>query len=198
MKCPNCNTENRDNAMFCRNCGNILEENTISIREQFPEYDFIPTTMKKVNSRSYWWVKIVMLLVLLITIIVVSITLIMFGTDGFSYYPWLDPGHRTQFYIGCFCLIPAIFVVFSIKRIYCKNTQIDVSSIVDYIEGRKESSIYKFVVKDSKFGLYNLKTMSFQIPCEFDYLSWLTTNKILKASIDGRQYEIDINGNKLK
>ena len=48
MKCPNCDTENPDNAKFCKTCGINLQENHI-FEENEEEKTHTPTVETNVN-----------------------------------------------------------------------------------------------------------------------------------------------------
>mgnify|MGYP003300477395 CR=1 FL=1 len=67
MKCPNCDTENPDNAKFCRTCGinlqegNTFEENEVEEKIHTPTVDnnvnYHQNKTNNGNSRrsSDWW-----------------------------------------------------------------------------------------------------------------------------------------------
>lgn len=189
MKCPNCNTENRDGAKFCRNCGKELVSNEQSIREKYPEYSFELTTVTKMKTNSSWTVLVVIIFILFAFSIILTVNafaqdLVVFATD--IKVAWL------------FLTLAMVFLILLIK-VYGKVKKIDLSSQFDYFENGKQcSSTYKFVIKDSKFGLFCVRTRSLQIPCDYDYLKWKVKDKILMATMNGNHFEIDINGNKLK
>lgn len=191
MKCPNCGVENHEGAKFCRNCGCSLGDNRITIRKRFPQYDFLPTTRKRIHRQpSYIYFIILLLLAFFLMYLISGAFLLFFSSDEMIHH---DGG------VFLFCIVigtpPAVMLM---KRLYKKTFNIDLSSMFDYIENRTESAKYRFVVKDSKFGLFNLRRMTIQIPCEYDCLSWITKDEILNATSGDHLFEIDINGNRLK
>ena len=195
MKCPNCNTENRDGAKFCRNCGKELVRNELSIREKYPEYSFEPTSITKVKGSPFWWILIVVLFFFLLIGIYVSFNALIL--DGL-FHVWMEP-ESDEILAGIFATVLSAIDFYILKNVFKKIKGDDISSQYDYIECSNDASHhYRFVIKDSKFGLLNVKTKKEQIPCDFDYLKWKIKDKILMATMNGSQYEIDINGNKLK
>jgi len=79
MKCPNCDTENLDEAKFCRTCGiNLQEENTFEENGR-EEQTYVPTVDNNVNynqqnntntgnsgGSSDWWLCCVCLVAIFI------------------------------------------------------------------------------------------------------------------------------------
>lgn len=174
MKCEHCNTENREGAKFCRNCGEELVPNEISIREKYPEYSFEPTTVYKIKRSSD---RVFFFFVVLLGMTIMSI--IDNNDLGFGFTILLA--------------IPTAFLFYLIIT----SLDINLSSRFDYVEA-SDNKMYRFVIKDSKFGVFNIKSGKLQIPCDYDYLKWKVKDKILMATMNGNHFEIDINGNKLK
>ncbi len=189
MKCRYCDTENFDNAQFCRVCGKPLERKELTLRERYPEYSFEPTSVTKVKGSSSWWILIVILGIALLISLFYTIGLLIEG--GIA-------SDTEEMAIGACCIIPDIIIGVLFKKTYQKTMALDLSSQYNYIEGRHDKTPYRFVIKDSKFGVFNVKTRKIQIPCAYEYLKWKSQDKILLATMDGTTFEIDIFGNRLK
>lgn len=71
------------------------------------------------------------------------------------------------------------------------------TSLFEWIEDQPKKNPYAVVVKSGKFGVFNLNTNKFQIPCEYDYISWQSIKGVLTVTKDSEVYDIDIFGNKL-
>ena len=69
----------------------------------------------------------------------------------------------------------------------------------DYIQSYKSSAEkFVFILKDDKFGVYDVKKFKVRIPPIYDELSWKEQKRLLYATQGGRRYVIDIYGNELK
>lgn len=189
MKCRYCNEENLDGAKFCRVCGKPFEERELTIRDRFPEYSFEPTSVTKIKGSPWWMV--------LVVINCIALLFFLFCTIGNLLYG-ISHEHSEDMVVGAIMLIPDVIFFVILRKIYSKTKAVDVSSQYDYIQGGKASNLYRFVIKDSKFGVINVKTKKSQIPCEYEYLQWKSVNRILLATRDGSTFEIDILGNRLK
>ena len=86
--------------------------------------------------------------------------------------------------------------VFCFKKVhyYGKFTY---TSLFEWIEDQPKKNPYAVVVKSGKFGVFNLNTNKFQIPCEYDCISWQSIKGVLTVTKDSEVYDIDIFGNKL-
>lgn len=187
MKCPKCNIVNDEGAKFCRNCGGELVYKEQSIREKYPEYSFEPTSVTKIKGNSSWKILVVLFSTLIVASIVCMINAFAQDLEVFS----------TGIKIGWLFLISALVFFFLLKKSHNSVKKVDISSQYDFIECRNSASQYRFVVKNSKFGLLNVKTKKAQVQCDYDYLKWTLQDKILTATLNGSQFEIDINGKKL-
>ena len=190
MKCPNCNTENRDGAKFCRNCGKQLVSNEQSIREKYPEYSFEPVSIMTNNGSKRHWICFLFFCVFSIVSMIGLIWIILKSVFDACYIGEV---------IGMSILVVLTVISILYSRIfYHKARNIELLEKYDYIENNETSSPYKFVVNNSKLGLVNLRTKKSQIPCEYDYLKWKSQDKILTATIGRDVFDIDIHGNRLK
>lgn len=174
MKCEHCNTENREGAKFCRNCGKELVFNEISIREKYPEYSLEPTSVYKIKRSSD---TVAIFFVVLLGMTIMSI--IDNNDLGFGFTILLA--------------IPTAYLFYLIIT----SLDINLSSRFDYVEA-SDNKMYRFVIKDSKFGVFNIKSGKLQISCEYDYLKWKSQDKILTATIGRDVFDIDTHGNRLK
>lgn len=51
IKCPKCQLDNMPNTKFCHHCG--YDFSKLSIMDRFPEYNFRPTTVKKLPMKIW-------------------------------------------------------------------------------------------------------------------------------------------------
>ena len=185
MKCPkpDCGVENRDGAKFCRACGSELIKNEVPVMERFPEYSFSPTSITKIKGKSDYFTN-ASLVFFFLTLVFFFADLEMLQEEGVN-------GLTILFFFPVI-----IFLLFAI--LYFKRTSyLDLSSEYDYVETTNNKP-YRFVIKNSKFGVYNIESEKLAIPCEYDYLKWKSQDKILTAAIGNDVFDIDIYGNRLK
>lgn len=67
----------------------------------------------------------------------------------------------------------------------------------DYVQDMEREE-FVFMLKDDKFGVYNVRKAKVQIPTVYDKLGWKEYGQLLHATQGGRQYMMDIYGNELK
>ena len=196
MKCNNCKIENPNGARFCRGCGSVLS-NVRSVMELYPEYSLTPASVFKL--KPYMAFKF---FVILLSIPYVFITICVFIASIINmiyYYTTVD---AIVTICSLFALI--IYYVFLIKTEYLlspnrfrkrKKQLSEYDYIQDYTSRNEQ---YVFIVKNQKFGLYNVMRIKIQLTPDYDFLSWKTKGKILNATKNGRQFLIDIDGNELR
>lgn len=63
---------------------------------------------------------------------------------------------------------------------------------------KKKTPKYVFFIKDNKFGILDVAHYKVYLSARYDYLEWREKKKYLNATLDGRNYIIDIYGNELK
>ena len=56
---------------------------------------------------------------------------------------------------------------------------------------------YAFIVKNGRFGLYDLRKVCTQIPPVYDRLEWKTKDAMLLATKDGERFYVDLQGRRL-
>ena len=67
----------------------------------------------------------------------------------------------------------------------------------DYVQDMEREE-FVFMLKDDKFGVYNVRKAKVQIPTVYDKLGWKEYGQLLHATQGGRRYVMDIYGNELK
>ena len=192
MKCPNpnCGVENRDGAKFCRSCGQLLSNSQIIIVDKYPELSFEPASIKlaAIGERN-WWGYVWGLSILVILSLIGGSTFLISGIDE-KYYP--------NAYAGIIILIIGVIFGLLLRFVYKRAQMKDLLSKYDYIENNQFASQFRFVIKDSKFGLVDYWKKKNLLSCEYDYLKWKSQDKILTATIGRDVFDIDIHGNRLK
>lgn len=188
MKCKRCNTDNDKNNRFCRNCGSPLWEN-LSIPELFPEHNFKPTTVYKLPGEKKWLLPFIILLLLEGFICVMGIACFIIRT-----FEENDPFWGISGIIIAVILFLVILKMlkYSSHRYRKRNLQ----SVADYVETSPAIPGNYIVVKNSKFGLYNITKMQITIPCEHTYLSFLNDATYM-AEKDDIRYRLDMYNNQL-
>lgn len=95
------------------------------------------------------------------------------------------------------------FIFFYTRRSLKRRKTATLKSQADYIQhytysGFFTGKLYRFIVKDGKFGLVDCKRYKVCIPPQYDLLEWRDKNKLLYASLRGQKYIIDISNNVMK
>lgn len=153
-----------------------------SIVDDYPEYEFVPTSLVKSIKNKAW------VLMGIGVVVLVCGTILMCGAD-------LDaPPILT---IICAILLFGLILV-GIGFTYYKKSH-PIEMVADYISknkavGKRKSLV--IFVKSRKFGVLESGTNRIRIPAVYDKLLWRDKN-ILVASSDGMTFLIDIFGNKL-
>ena len=106
----------------------------------------------------------------------------------------IDTATQMSFSTICPTVIALGVLCFKKALYYDKFTY---TSLFEWIEDQPKKNPYAVVVKSGKFGVFNLNTNKFQIPCEYDYISWQSIKGVLTVTKDSEVYDIDIFGNKL-
>ena len=121
---------------------------------------------------------------------------VMFRYWEFFVISWVRMDTATQMSFSTICPTVIALGVFCFKkaRYYDKFTY---TSLFEWIEDQPKKNPYAVVVKSGKFGVFNLNTNKFQIPCEYDYISWQSIKGVLTVTKDSEVYDIDIFGYKL-
>ena len=187
MICKKCKTDNLDNATYCRECGAQLKELTVA--EKYPDYNFVPTSVK-LAGKSPKGGKVAVFALLASIFLCGFLFFLIISISEFRSYP------DSSVIGGIVSVIALVLGVFCFKkaRYYDKFTY---TSLFEWIEDQPKKNPYAVVVKSGKFGVFNLNTNKFQIPCEYDYISWQSIKGVLTVTKDSEVYDIDIFGNKL-
>lgn len=187
MICKKCKTDNLDNATYCRECGAQLKELTVA--EKYPDYNFVPTSVK-LAGKSPKGGKVAGFALLALIFLCGFLFFLIISISEFRRYP------DSSVIGGIVSVIALVLGVFCFKkaRYYDKFTY---TSLFEWIEDQPKKNPYAVVVKSGKFGVFNLNTNKFQIPCEYDYISWQSIKGVLTVTKDSEVYDIDIFGNKL-
>ncbi len=187
ITCNHCGSKNEPGCAYCYNCGKEIDA---TIMDLYPEYHFVPASLKKVPGK-FWSVRLLWLFPL-------------FGIIGailwpsFYYVVFPDWLHICGDEKDLICILFAFIYVYSALLICHKNPKpVFLTAIADYIQDANTSENYLFIVKDKKFGLYNQKKRKIQIEAKYDCLSWKQKDMILSAMKDGKSLTIDINNNAL-
>lgn len=193
MLCQYCNTDNPNDAEYCRTCGKVMRVRTVM--EQFSNLDFVPVTLLNLKSSkgvSFFFLATFFIIGSLMTLLGIAAT--FFENEPFNLVIALP------FFIGCLLIYFIALRCKVLEKAYPNFfLREKLSRKADYIQ--KDFSInegYIFMVKDNKFGLYNSKQYKVQLPAIYDLLSWKIEGQILNAQQKERQYVIDIYGNELK
>lgn len=185
MICKKCKTDNLDNVTYCRECGAQLKELTVA--EKYPDYNFVPSSVK-LAGKSPKGDKVAGFSVLAVWLFLGGLVCVFSWNMDF-------PGDLPLFLT---LLSPILFLLgvlcFKKARYYDKFTY---TSLFEWIEDQPKKNPYAVVVKSGKFGVFNLNTNKFQIPCEYDCISWQSIKGVLTVTKDSEVYDLDIFGNKL-
>ena len=107
--------------------------------------------------------------------------------------------------------IQHVLILLFLQYLFCgyiplskKNVELKV--IADYVQKYSYWGIFrkrktpKFIlfIKDNKFGILDVAHYKVYLPAQYDYLEWREKKKYLNATLNGRKFIIDINGNELK
>ena len=187
IKCKSCNADNIDEARYCRKCGKIIEkasgptqqpqfeqkaENIINL---YPDYGFQPVSLVKIPVKFgvFKWRIISFLLGIFFFVIGINTGVVPLGFMGLGFL--------------------ALFLIL----ILCIKTKPLKQEIAEYIQ--KKGSPIRFIVKDGKFGLYDVKKHKIAVQPEYDNLRCKQGEKFIYLALkEGKQFEIDVNGNVLK
>ena len=132
----------------------------------------------------------------LVPILVIGYCLILIGVMFLYYVYYYFSEVMLQMFATTISPTVIVLGILSFKkaRYYDKFTY---TSLFEWIEDTPKNKPYAVVVKSGKFGVFNLNTNKFQIPCEYDYISWQSIKGVLTVTKDSNVYDIDIFGNKL-
>lgn len=156
----------------------------------YTEYHFQPTTTFFLKGKKVWWFVIVLLFILFLYSLGVGYELLfVFG---------LSRGDAVYAFLGGIGAIVAIISCGLILKCYKRTKPIKIENIADYIEGIAINKRYSMIVKNGLWGLYDTKNHKVQIPCEYDYLTWVNNGSILRASKGNKNSLIDIYNKTLK
>lgn len=196
MICPNCKTQNVEGAQFCRSCGTSLTSAT----KWWEQYGMVPVSIFKllpsiIGSILIWPFLIFSALIFILGVVGLFI-------EGFS------TGNSFAISIGCLYIIGGItvfIVTYSIARskIFVNSTRKKRKELLDsdYIECHKSRNVHYVIVARGTahshfFGLFDVQSIKIQLPFEYTELRWAEKGKLLSAIKDGKEFIIDINGNK--
>jgi len=170
----------------------IIQEESKTILEKYPEYNFEPATNDKRRFGAG-----------------VFQTLLHFtvysGVGGLAglIASFIQLPDVWAIFACLGCLIAIIASVFAIRWFVKKiKTFPMMKDVADYVQARyrKNDLVFEdhlFFVKNRKFGLL-LDWRKILLPAEYDKLEWFDYKKhVLKATKDGKSFLTDIQGNKL-
>ncbi len=181
ITCQHCKSKNEIGATYCHSCGKRIEG---TIMDLYPNYKFVPASLKKIKGRSKHWLWLFLFILFILNIFCFMMTYSIYGhinsTDAF-------------FFCGSGCFICSIIVICTAYQ-FLKPTPW--KSVADYVQDEIYAN-YVFFVKGKKFGAYNQKKRKIQIPAEYDFLSWKQYDQVLVAIKDGQELCLDINNNVL-
>ena len=104
-----------------------------------------------------------------------------------------------------------VFFLLFLQYLFCgyiplskKNVELKV--VADYVQKysywgifrKRKSPKFILFIKDNKFGILDVAHYKVYLPAQYDYLEWREKKKYLNATLNGRKFIIDINGNELK
>lgn len=192
VRCKYCNADNINEARYCRKCGKIIDkelepakqpyfgdniENNINL---YPDYQFQPVSLVKIPVKSA--IHVWRFIFLLIAIASLAMTSYLSGNKG-----------DQRWFIALFFASALIFILLliCIRRKPLKRAK------ADYIQ--KKGSPVRLIVKDGKFGIYNVKNHKIVVEPQYDILRVKDGAKYIYTALkDGKQFEIDVHGNILK
>ncbi len=184
MTCQHCGAKNKLGSIFCHDCGEGLGG---TIMDMYPEYKFVPASLRKIKGRTKHW--------LWLLPPVLFGLFILWGTSSFVFLPeFLGYNEIDSVIICSFISVILLFIILYMTYQILKSTPW--ASVADYVQD-SECAQYVFFVKDKKFGVYDQKKRKIQIPAEYDFLCWKQENQVLKAMKDGEGLYLDINNNVL-
>lgn len=164
-----------------------MTQSNASILSKFPEYGFRSTSVYNKRSSGRKW-----LMVLYVFLLVFGGIFAFGGIGSLVLYNILEEdlaGLTISILVG-------IFVVLSIPLLalgwYKKG--ILTNAFADYIQSKGRM---RFFVKDGRFGLVQWKNFNILVPATYDKLMWVQNNEVMKATLDGEEFLIDIHNNKL-
>lgn len=158
-----------------------------SILSKFPEYGFRSTSVYNKRSSGRKW-----LMAFYVFLLVFGGFLGFGGICSLVLYNILEEEVAN---ITIFTLI-GIFIVLSIPLLALgwHKKGILTNTFADYIQSKGSM---RFFVKDGRFGLVQWKNFNILVPATYDKLMWVQNNEVMKATLDGEEFLIDIHNNKL-
>lgn len=193
IKCKHCDAENIDEARYCRKCGRIIEKEALkggnvgggassapktppqveNIVNLYPDYQFKPVSLAKIPAKTS------------------LIKWCVFSLVGAIIFFALGVGVNNNLFV-----VAAVFVVLLIiLSLSCKSRPLK-KDVADYIQ--KKGSPVRFIVKDGKFGIYNIRRHRVTVTPEYDCLRVKEGQKFIYIAFKGhKRFEIDVNGNVL-
>lgn len=162
-----------------------------SILSKFPEYGFRSTSVYDKRSSGRKW-----LMAFYVFLLVFGGFLACSGIGSLIVYVILNVKNPDEPAAFTSLIIFGVFILLAIPALsfswYKKGTQ--TSSFADYIQSKGRM---RFFVKDGRFGLVQWKNFNILVPATYDKLMWVQNNEVMKATLDGEEFLIDIHNNKL-
>lgn len=84
MICNNCKTNNLESAVYCRSCGRPLYSCQETTLDKFPEYEFMPSSVVRIQGHHYMWFIIVPLCILLAYCLALTPTCIAWALSDYD------------------------------------------------------------------------------------------------------------------
>lgn len=211
MICPNCKTQNVEGAQFCRSCGTSLTSAT----KWWEQYGMVPVSMQKmIKSNGAVFVSVLSVLTCLLGI-VVGIFGMLESINRLNYY--VDSNGHFQYYheidefgvcmaTGILCIVIIVAIItyrHAVKEVFTDSYRKSQGQLKDndYIEKYDSRAIHYIIVargtaQSHLFGLFDVQSIKMKLPFEYTELKWTERGKLLSAIKDGKEFIIDINGNK--
>lgn len=192
MKCKRCKTDNSLDAVFCRKCGGKLEN--INIMDKYPKYKFVPTNLID-------WKKPKLSRLIFVIFIIGCVSSLLAFIFFFFFHHILE----SAIVSGVLSVLTGI-ICFMVFRPYPSSSTKNISIYADYIQkytytgifSSRSKPMFRFYVKDNKFGIMDVSHYRVHLNADYDLLSWREKGKFLTAHQGNREFIIDINGKELK
>lgn len=198
MRCYYCNTENQNDAKFCRSCGKPFPVEDV---DWWKSLKMIPVSQYcfRPSLTSVFFMVITITPILLLSLL----CFVIFMGDI------ITSGHNDKVENAFVPIIGAILIVvlynwFKNKVLVNKVRKsrkelLDTDFIQTY---NNKDETFVFIARGNstchKFGLFDLKKVRLIIPPLYEELKWAEKDKMLSAIKNGVKMMIDINGNEFK
>lgn len=181
---------------------------TASFLDRYPGYRFVPATAYKM--RPNMGARTAVVFITCVCALLAAIFMAYFLAVFILYYimeRWTDSWMPVL--AGLFLILSIVNVagIVVIHRFSSLGRQAfpsrwrrrkGLAAEFDFIESYDGTAArYVFIVKNGRFGLYDLRKVCTQIPPAYDRLEWKTKDATLLATKDGQRFYVDIQGHRL-